>query len=140
MLLILQQFCTNCTLRPIFIQMSGDDLSFIDLYGGKGGFSDFMLYKHGPSISRWWMLNRRSKKRPDVAGFKAFSEGIAAPPSRNPVSEDEVDASDLEKITAFLETTGAMSNPVGAVFGDGTIDAKSVQVLYIYGIRICICI
>ena len=33
-----------------------------------------------------------------------------------------------------------LSNPVGAVFGDGTIDEKSVQVLYIYGIRTCICI
>ena len=113
----------------IFNRMDGQDLSFIDLYGGKGGFSDFVLWKYGPSINRWWLLNRRGKKRPDLEGFKAFSEDRAVRPSYNPVHDTEVDASDLESMTAFLETTGAITNPVGAVFGDGTIDDKSFQEL-----------
>jgi hypothetical protein len=113
----------------IFNGMDGQDLSFIDLYGGKGGFSDFVLCKYGPSINRWWLLNRRGKKRPDLEGFKAFSEDRAVRPAFNPVHDTEVDASDLESMTAFLETTGAITNPVGAVFGDGTIDEKSFQEL-----------
>jgi hypothetical protein len=113
----------------IFNGMDGQDLSFIDLYGGKGGFSDFVLCKYGPSIHRWWLLNRHGKKRPDLEAFKAFSEDRAVRPSYTPVHDTEVDASDLESMTAFLETTGAITNPVGAVFGDGTIDEKSFKEL-----------
>jgi hypothetical protein len=61
----------------IFNGMDGQDLSFTDLYGGKGGFSDFVLCKYGPSIHRWWLLIRRGKKRPHLEGFKAFSEDRA---------------------------------------------------------------
>ena len=59
----------------IFNRMDGQDLSFIDLYGGKGGFSDFVLWKYGPSINRWWLLNRRGKKRPDLEAIQGLFRG-----------------------------------------------------------------
>ena len=101
------------------------DLSFIDLYGGAGGFSDLMLYKHGSSIKRWWLLKRRDKKPPNLVGFKAFAEERATTTSYNPMDAAEVDASDLDAMAAFLASTGAEANPVSVVFGDGTIDVKT---------------
>jgi len=113
-------------LKDLFHDVDGHDRSFIDLYGGRGGFSDFMLFKHGCSIDRWWMLNRRDKKRPNLAGFKAFlSEDRAAQASYNPADANVVDASNLEAMAAFIDATGAIQNPVALVFGDGTVKRSS---------------
>ncbi len=90
-----------------------------------------MLWKYnscGKSIHRWWMLNRQGKKRPNIAGFKAFSsEDISF--SYNPAQSDTVDASNMEAMTAFLDATCATTNPVGMVFGDGTVDDTTIMKL-----------
>jgi hypothetical protein len=90
-----------------------------------------MLWKYnscGASIHRWWMLNRQGKKRPNIAGFKAFSSEDTSF-SYNPAHSDIVDASSMEAMKAFLDATGATTNPVGMVFGDGTVDNTTTMKL-----------
>jgi hypothetical protein len=92
---------------------------------------DYMLWKYNScdaSIHRWWMLNRQGKKRPNIAGFKAFSSEDTSF-SYNPAHSDIVDASNMEAMKAFLDATGAMTNPVGMVFGDGTVGKTTIMKL-----------
>ena len=77
-----------------------------------------MLFRHGASINRWWLMNRKDKSPPNPAHFhsRCASKVVLGACDTVPI-----DSSDLDQMSMFLQTTGATMEPVGVVFGDGTV-------------------
>jgi cap2 methyltransferase len=103
-----------------FAESRDGEAGFIDLHGGRGGFSDFALWKLGNLAGKSWILNRKHKLSPDLRRFKSASLLDASPTVLEIFgSESSVDGSCLSELEPLI--TSAKESKILYVFGDGVV-------------------
>jgi hypothetical protein len=109
----------------ILSKLESDKFSFIDLYGGRGGFSDYTIWKLGKKIAQGWIVDRKYKASPEPINFKSVSQ--YPDPKMFPLevyrAEHKVDCSNLAELDPIIELS-KLSN-VMCLFGDGTLNLVS---------------
>ena len=112
----------------LFADLKGDKVSFVDIYGGRGGFSDYALWKLGPLATKSWIIDRKQKLSPDTGKFKAAALWMGSDSASVPLetygSQGKIDAACLSELEALI--LNAKESNVQYVFGDGVVKLESV--------------
>lgn len=69
-----------------------EDVKFVDLYGGRGGFSDYILWRFQAKVNDGWIVKREGKSPPRVKDFRPAS----APGALDKLKVCDVDGRDLQ--------------------------------------------
>ncbi|KAJ1484265.1 hypothetical protein T484DRAFT_2522456 [Baffinella frigidus] len=96
----------------------GGPVRFADLHGGRGGFSDYMLWRFGERVHRSFLVHRAGKPSATPANFKAPpEEGQLEVFPRGGAGMDPASLEDVEELVK--QVLGESREGVSVVFGDG---------------------
>ena len=106
----------------LFGVSDSDKVSFLDMHGGRGGCTDYLLWRLRERVKVGWILRREDKEGVTLDALKSRSL-FSSPPPLSPFPEDaeavNVESlADMEKLVSRLESEASRVN---LVIGDTII-------------------